>query len=202
LQKYRTEQIKNLLAEVRFSPNRVKYDMLDRAESLMALLDGSRSYPFEFICAKITGYNPAHDVEIAMLSATDIINDLLIFVLDLSKSVNQPAPAGAATIEELAGKLNVSAKTIRRWKEKFLMMRYFVFPGDVKKIGITESAFELAARHSQGEIDKAKRFSRLTRREREKLLDLYIDKRTASPALSRQAAPSLLKPPGLCQIVL
>ncbi|MGE4285302.1 MAG: sigma-70 family RNA polymerase sigma factor [Phycisphaerae bacterium] len=187
MQKYRTEQIKNLLAEVRFSPNRVKYDMLDRAEALMALLEGSRSYPFEFVCAKITGYNPARDVEIVLLSAADILNDLLLFVLDLSRSVNQPAPVGAVTIEELAVKLNVSVKTIRRWKDKFLMMRYFVFAGNVRKIGITESAFEFAARHCSAEIDKAKRFSRLTRRERERVLDLYIDARTANPELSRQS---------------
>ena len=188
---FKIKQISSLLADIRFSPIRVKLDMIDRAESLLMLVDSDVAYPFEFICAKITGYNPGDDADIVMVKGVDIVADLRLFLLKLSQSVDQPTAMvgqNVYSISELAKQLNVSDKTIRRWKVDKLITRYFIFPDGVKKVGITQKSYDYFASKHPNLIQKASEFSRLKKEEKDEIIDLCRELKKENPSIKRQQA--------------
>ena len=77
-------------------------------------------------------------------SGREAKHDLGLFVEDLSDAANVAAEAAGervVTIDELAKQLNVSTKTISRWRRMGLISRRFVFDGR-KRVGFLESSVD------------------------------------------------------------
>ncbi|AQQ09888.1 RNA polymerase sigma factor RpoD [Sedimentisphaera cyanobacteriorum] len=192
---FKTDKIKELLADVRFSPIRVKLEMLEKAESLYFLLDSGKQYPYEFVCSKITGYNPGGEGEIEILEGSSVQADVRLFVLELSKTVSQPAAMlnhPAYSIASLSEMLGVSDKTIRRWKRFGLIVRYLVFEDGIKKLAITQQAFEHFKKQNPEIITKASNFNRLSEEERKQILELSKQLKEKRPEIARSKAAELI----------
>lgn len=73
------------------------------------------------------------------------------------------------TAEELAHRLNVSTKTISRWRRHGLVSQRFVFDGR-KRVGFLESWVEEFVRKNRDRVERGSHFSQLTEQEREEIL--------------------------------
>jgi RNA polymerase primary sigma factor len=117
--------------QIRFAPRPKKLQQVEAAERLIAELRPEKTYTYEYICFRITGYRPealAHTT----ISGADVLHDLRLFVEDLSDSADMTADnigEQVLTVEELAKQFNVSTKTISRWRELGLVSRRLVFDG-------------------------------------------------------------------------
>src|SRR6516164_5762878 len=95
-----------------------------RAELLLAELDADKSYPYQFICYRVTDYRPDAYPDL-LLGGQALVHDLGLMIAELASSM--PAvPADTLsepvrTLEEISKELNVTTKTINRWRKRGLI---------------------------------------------------------------------------------
>src|ERR1700724_669417 len=115
--------------QVRFAPPPRRLEQLARAERLLAELEPAKQYPYQFICYRITDYRPDAYPNL-LIDGRDLEHDLCLFIAELSRhtpavrveSVDEPV----LTLEQISKQLNVSTKTISRWRERGLVGRHIL----------------------------------------------------------------------------
>ncbi len=164
-----------LLMTLRFTPEAKRQQQLDAAEDLIGLIDPQRDYPYEFVFFKITGFNPKESDGSYLIHGEDLLADLRLFVTQLSsRDVQRVNELGEKvfTIEDLADYLNVSTKTVNRWRKRGLVTRKYLFPDGVKRLGLSDTAVQRFLQAHPDLIQQAGRFNRLSPVEKETVLAL------------------------------
>ena len=124
---------------------------MTQAERLLAELDPARTYPYEYICYRVTNFRPESYPDLK-LTGREASHDLRLFVEDVSDAADVPADAAGErvlTVEELARQFNVSTKTISRWRRQGLVSRRFVFDGR-KRVGFLQSSVDRFVEQQRG----------------------------------------------------
>ena len=158
--------------QVRYAPREKKLQQVIAAEQLVAELNPAKSYPFEYVCFRITTYRAETDAR-EQLSGDSLLRDLRLFIEDLSDSANVPVEAvgeQVLTVEDLAAQFNVSTKTIARWREQGLVSRRFVFDGR-KRVGFLKSSVDRFVKRNPEKVARGAKFSQLTDNERFELVE-------------------------------
>jgi RNA polymerase primary sigma factor len=170
----KTEVMEQLLMELRFAPAATRARQAEGAERLLSMLRKETEYPYEFICYHVTGYRPkgkaAKDV---MLSGEELIDDLQVFIRKLSgKAAQDAASIGESvySIDEIAERFGVSARTIERWRKRGLGGRQFVFADGKQRTGFTESTVKSFIAANERLVDRAKAFAVLSEEKREQII--------------------------------
>jgi RNA polymerase sigma factor (sigma-70 family) len=187
--KFQDSSLEQLFADERFSPLRQKLKMLQTAEELFGLLSPGRGYPFEFVCYKITGYRPESEPSPDLIPAEILACDLATFILLMSKTISQPVQMinqPFYTLEQAAEKLDVSLKTVNRWRKKGLISRSVIFADGKRRIIILESALKLFLEKNPELIDNSRGFSRLAESERDQIVSSALQLARLHPDWSRQ----------------
>ncbi|AQQ70820.1 RNA polymerase principal sigma factor HrdB [Limihaloglobus sulfuriphilus] len=171
--------IKQLLKDVRFAPKNTKLRQLVSAENFIDTIDKNRSYPFDFVCYKITGFR-YHEDEFSedVLTGSDLYTDLLGFVLSLSSQISIPVKEVSEkvyTVVELAGKFKVARKTIDRWRRQGLVSRTYIYEDSRRRVGVRESDMKkFISRHPEM-FRRASKFSRMNDHEKRQIISLAKD---------------------------
>jgi len=158
--------------QIRFAPRVKKLQQVEAAERLIAEIDSDKTYPYEYVCFRITGFRPTEPAS-SKLTGDDLRHDLRLFVEDLSDSADMAADnigEQVLTVEELAKQFNVSTKTISRWRELGLVSRRLVFDGR-KRVGFLRSSVDRFVKHNQERVARGARFSQLTEEQRQEIID-------------------------------
>ncbi len=158
--------------QVRFAPRERKIEQLDQAERLIHEIDPGRTYTYEYLCFRITGYRPELVANVSM-SGADARHDLRLLIEDLSDSADiYAAEAGQPvhTVDDLARMFHVSTKTISRWRNQGLVSRRFLFDGR-KRVGFLKQSVERFIANNEERIRRGERFSQLTSSERQGIID-------------------------------
>jgi RNA polymerase primary sigma factor len=159
--------------QVRVASRDKKLEHVNRAEKLLAELDSGRSYPYEYLCYRITEYRPDTAANVAV-AGKDVAHDLRLFVEDVSDSANvkvEDAGEPVHTVEELSKMFNVSTKTISRWREQGLVSRRFLFDGKRKRVGFLRSSVERFVSSNTERVRRGERFSQLSEEERRDMIE-------------------------------
>ena len=164
----KNQNLAQLLAQLHFTPQKHLRKQLDAAEKLLALIKPDNEYPFDFVCFHITGFHPKTMTEQQPIKGNELADDLRIFIAKLSGQLalavdeqNQKV----YTIEALADSLDVSTKTIHRWRKRGLTSRKCVFDDVKKRLGFLQSAVDKFLNDNPDIVAKAKNFQRLTEKE-------------------------------------
>jgi len=170
---YKSPELRELRdQQIRFAPRTKKLQQVEAAERLIAEIDGERTYPYDYVCFRITGYRPSDSVTNKFLGE-DLRHDLRLFVEDLSDSADMAADnigEQVLTVEELAKQFNVSTKTISRWRELGLVSRRLVFDGR-KRVGFLRSSVDRFVKTNHERVARGARFSQLTEEQRLEIID-------------------------------
>ena len=170
---YKSPELRELRdQQIRFAPRPKKLQQVEAAERLIAEIDGERTYPYDYVCFRITGYRPSDSVTSKFLGE-DLRHDLRLFVEDLSDSADMAADnigEQVLTVEELAKQFNVSTKTISRWRELGLVSRRLVFDGR-KRVGFLRSSVDRFVKTNHERVARGARFSQLTEEQRQEIID-------------------------------
>ena len=157
--------------QARYAPREKKIEQIERAEELLREIDDSRTYTYEYICFRVTGYRPDSTPQ-QTASGEEVRHDLRLFIEDLSESAKlriEEANERVCTVDELSHMFNVSTKTISRWRDKGLMSRRFMFDGR-SRIGFLESAVDRFVQDNRVRIERGERFSQITDHERDEIV--------------------------------
>jgi len=172
---FKNNCIKHLLHDLRFAPVSQRLKIMDAAEQLHSTLDENLEYPYEFVCFKITEYHPKKSELAEILDGDSLAYDLRLFIKKLGDALSEPVQLiqeEVYTIIQLAEKLQVSTKTIHRWRERGLVVRSLIFEDGKRRLGITESALERFLSKNPGLQENAAKFNLLSDSEKEQIIEL------------------------------
>jgi RNA polymerase primary sigma factor len=158
--------------QLRFAPTDQKHQQIEAAERLIGEIDPEKTYTYEYVCFRITGYRPENAAR-TTINGNDLQHDLHLFVEDLSDAMEQRVDEmgeQVLTVEELARRFNVSTKTISRWRELGLVSRRLVFDGR-KRVGFLRSSVDRFVKKNQERVIRGARFSQLTEEQRRDIID-------------------------------
>ncbi|MCK5226088.1 MAG: sigma-70 family RNA polymerase sigma factor, partial [Planctomycetes bacterium] len=173
MQHIKNENIAQLLMQMRFMPEKQRRKQLNAAEKLLTIIDNKKQYPFDFVCFHITEFNPKIPTEQQLINGDELAGDLQIFIAKLSSQFAMPAAEQKQkvySIEELAAKFEVATKTIHRWRKRGLIARKFIFQDGKKRFGFLQSSIDNFLKANPSTITKAKKFTRLTNKEKQKII--------------------------------
>ncbi|TVQ55998.1 MAG: DNA-binding protein [Phycisphaerales bacterium] len=165
--RFQLQTLDELLRQLRYAPVSARHRLIDAAEALAHDIDPERMYPHEFVIYRITGYRPEQDEE-AVDSGAALLADLAAFISRLSETAPlNEAERGcrALSIEDVSAQLNVSLRTVQRYRKQGLIFHYVsADDGNAGEIGLAcfEDALQAFRDRHAGMIEKAARYSQIT----------------------------------------
>ena len=179
-----------------------------RAETLHDQIDPDTTYPFAFLAFRLTDRRREYGVD-ALYVGQAVRADLRLLIDQLSRTlILPPADGDARSTVQLAAELNVSTKTLSRWRADGLRWRWIAPdaaalkpdskpPAQVRRvIGFTAEA---VARYTERRADKVARatgFSQMTDAQRDKLIARARRLAHTTDATLNQVAAHLAKRSG------
>jgi RNA polymerase primary sigma factor len=158
--------------QVRFAPPPRRLEQLRRAERLLGEIDAEKEYPYQFICFRITDYRPDAYADL-LLHGQALRHDLCLLVRQLAGSM--PAvPADTLTepvrtLEEISKDLNVTTKTINRWRKRGLIGIPVLVNGR-RHVGFLDSLVQPFLAANRERVVRSGKFSQLTQEEKDEIL--------------------------------
>jgi RNA polymerase primary sigma factor len=172
--------------QTRFAPPARRQAQVTAAQRLLAELEPSRSYPYQYVCYRVTEYRS--DAHASLLIPGGLLrHDLELFIRQLEKSV-PPLPIEQAvepllTLDEVSQSFNVSTKTISRWRMKGLSAKRVKVNGR-SQLGFTRGAVERFVADHKDLVEKGSRFSHLSGNEKDEILRLARELRDQGGTLT------------------
>lgn len=165
---YRSPVMKQLRdQQARYAPRQKKLEQVEQAEQFLQEVMPDKTYPYELLCFRITGYRPESVPRVTM-AGEDVQHDLRLFIEDVSDAAAvrvEDAGQPVYTVEELSKMFNVSTKTISRWREQGLIGRRFLFQGR-KRVGFLQRSVDRFVNDNREKVRRGERFSQLTDQDR------------------------------------
>jgi len=148
--------------------------VVERAEDLFYNIERSQRNSVMRVSQFLLG---AANIDIAgtTVSGADIRHDLRRLVEDLTRAHPQPVDKVGEPVlsaEGVAGRFNVSAKSISRWRRENLLGRYFL-AGGRRRIGFLESSVRRFSVKNPKLVERASRFRQLSDEERRSIVNNY-----------------------------
>jgi RNA polymerase primary sigma factor/RNA polymerase sigma factor len=138
-----------------------------RAEQLLYQLNAEKPYEVGMIAERVLGIEPT-DSATPVASGEEIRNELVRLIEAISAATITSVDAASEpvlTVDEVAQRWNVSAKTISRWRNRGLVARTFTFNGR-QRVGFLESSLNRFAAAHPRLVRRGSLFSRITEEER------------------------------------
>jgi RNA polymerase primary sigma factor len=173
MKNYKQEILKELAdQQVRFAPPPRRLEQLKRAEQLLTEIDPTREYPYQFVCYRITDFRSDANGGV-LLPGQDVIHDLGLWINEMANSLPaipvEDVAEPVLTIEEISKKLNVTTKTIHRWRKRGLIGIPVLANGH-RQLGFIPSLVDPFLAANKDRVEKSGRFTLLTALEKEEIL--------------------------------
>jgi len=146
--------------QVRFAPPARRLEQADLARRLLSEIEAGKRYPYQFVCFRVTGYRPDAYADL-LIDGADLAGDLR----EMIRLLDDPVVA----LEELSKQLNVSTKTIRRWR-KFGLEGKLVLCQGKRQLGFKQSVVDDFLAANTQRVERGGRFSQMTDAERADVL--------------------------------
>ena len=158
--------------QVRFAPAARRREQVARAAKLLGELDPAKVYPYQFVCYRITDFRSGAHADL-LIPAADLKHDLAEFIRRVERSI-PPLPIEQAvepilTLDEVSRRLNVSTKTINRWRVRGLVGQRVIVKGR-RQLGFPKSLLDRFLEDNSSLVARGSSFSRLADGERETIL--------------------------------
>ncbi len=158
--------------QVRFAPPARRLDHLTRAERLLVEMDPAKEYPYQYVVYRLTDYRPEAYPEM-LIPGKELVHDLGTMIADLARSMPAVAVETMAepvlTLDQISKKLNVTTKTINRWRKRGLIGIPILVNGR-RHVGFLPSLVDPFLTANKNRVEKSSNFSQLTRAEKDEIL--------------------------------
>lgn len=174
-QAFRTRELQQLTRQLLFAPPSRRSEQVRAAELLHDQIDPDRTYPLDYLSYRITGRRSTSEADDSPLLVGEAVKPDLRQMIDaLSRSIDlRESQLGepCESIANLAERLNVSTKTIHRWRGAGLRWRWVTHATAGRKtIVIPESSLQQFRNQQPSRVERASDFSQLTSEQRQQIL--------------------------------
>ncbi len=158
--------------QVRFAPPAKRLEQLGRAERLLTEIDDIKDYPYQFVCFRITDFRPDSYPDL-LIPGSELKHDLCLLITELAKSMPavpvESMQEPVMTLDQMSERLQVSTKTINRWRRRGLIGLPVVYNGR-RQVGFLPSLVEPFLSANQERVERSARFTQLSDGEKEEIL--------------------------------
>ncbi len=155
--------------QVRFAPPARRLEQLTRAQKLLGEIEPERAYPYQFVCYRVTDFRPESYPDL-LISGMDLSHDLALMIEALGGTVPAAEPADElVSLDELSKRLNVSTKTVRRWRKLGLVGRRVLRNGK-RQVCYQRSVINHFLTTHRDRVERGSKFSQMSDVEREDVL--------------------------------
>ncbi len=172
-QSFRCHPIAELTRQLLIAPASIRPTQVRHAEALHDDLEPDRNYPFDFISYHITGYR-SDATPPMLLTGEAVMADLRLLIDKLTHATPMPVTDDdpVQSPESLAERLNISTKTVSRWRGQGLRWRWVAQPGHKHKvIAFTPQAVEAFLRRHPQRVARASDRTRIDPRTRQQVIE-------------------------------
>jgi RNA polymerase sigma factor (sigma-70 family) len=172
--------------QTRYAPPARRQEQVARAERLLREVEPGRSYPYQYVCYRLTEYRSNAHSDL-LIPGDDLRHDLGLFVRRLDRSVPavpiEQAIEPMLTLDEVSRQFSVSTKTISRWRLRGLAARRVKVNGR-SQLGFPRSVVEKFVAEHHDLVEKGAKFSHLTDAEKDDILRLAREMRDTGSTLT------------------
>jgi len=158
--------------QVRFVPPPRRLEQMKRTERLLAEIVAEKSYPYQYICFRITDYRPDAYPDL-LIDGADLQHDLGLLIAELAASLPaipvEEMSEPVLTLEQMSEKLNVTTKTLNRWRKRGLI-GLPVMLGGRRQVGFLGSLVGPFLDSNKERVQQSGKFSQMTETEKEDIL--------------------------------
>ena len=170
MRKYTNTCMEELAGELCTGLMRLRRGYIDAAELMIRIVEPGRTYPFEFVFFRLTGYRPpSGQVSAGMLQGKGLLGDLQSLMFDACDSFElRTADYKGAVFDtpSLARRFNISTKTVQRWRRRGMPSRRLIFPDGKRRVAFLESSVQWFTDNHLRDVSRSVRFTQMSSRER------------------------------------
>ncbi len=171
--KFFNRDMAGLAHQLTISPRRLRTAQLRGIENLLSLVERDKAYPYDFVCYHITKYRKRGLFTGVAVPGKALIADLVTMADLLSRKANLTVAELGETYQthsEVAAKLSVSTKTIRRWRSRGLLGLRVTFADGVNRLAFPAGTVKRFVEKNKALVEKGAAFTQLTSAERNRLV--------------------------------
>lgn len=172
--KFYNKDMAELAHQLTLSPRRLRVAQIQEMEAVLGLIDPDRTYPFDFVCYRITKYRKRSSRTSAFVPGKALISDLVTMAEVCSRKANLRVAElcdATQTHQQLAKELGVSTKTIRRWRTRGLMGLRAVFDDGVNRLVFCRGTIDRFVQRNKELVERGASFRQLTAAERNRIIE-------------------------------
>ncbi len=154
-----------LILQLRFESPATLLEQSYRAEHLIRLIEPDKSYPYDYICYKLTDYKSRETAEPRLVHGCDLIRELATFISQVTRQNPQPIaslPETALSVRQIVKENDISAKTLKRWMKIGLIQRLAVGTDGICQNVILATTWQWFVSRHEKLLARASAFTRLT----------------------------------------
>ncbi|MEW6251083.1 MAG: sigma-70 family RNA polymerase sigma factor [Planctomycetota bacterium] len=175
MEKLRITSMRALADQLLRGPIRLRLRQLLGIDFLLSVVEADKAYPFDFVCHALTGYRRpnAADGNGRLLDGDLLISDLVALAEELSADALLRAedwPEELFSVPDLAGRFDVSTKTIFRWRRRGMAGWRFQERDNRTRLLFPERCVRRFVGRNAGLVSRGSSFSQLSKEERERIV--------------------------------
>jgi RNA polymerase sigma factor (sigma-70 family) len=176
---WRDDKILELASQLTYSNAEKRHEQLSAAIALVGSVDPAKTYPWDFIHFRITGFQPVTHSDHAVagkILRTDL-STLIEFLsdtlsIDVADAVAPHSDDRVLTMEEVSAQFKVASKTIQRWRKTGLIALRYVYPDGRRRLGFLDSVIAEFASVNKDRVERSATFKQLSEEEKAKILTM------------------------------
>ena len=176
--------------------------MLADAEAFVGDITADGEYPYELVVDRVTRYRPEGVRVGSVVPGSALLHDMTAFILRLSR--RDPLPAslrgGALHAADVARALNVSARTLARFRSDGLVMHHVRDAGGPVRVACFPDALQAFRERAAARVDRAGRTVRMGADARVELRSRAVELCAAGGRTSLHAIATRLAPVFGCSV--
>lgn len=193
--KYKNSSLGELAHQLTLSPRRLRVKQIAGVDRLLDLVDVGKSYPYDLVCFHITGTRPLIQNQKNAIGGDQLVADLPTLAEHVTRKSAIPLadlPGEYNTHDEVSAALEVSTKTLRRWRARGLLGLRAVFDDGVSRLVFSRSAVKRFKDRNRELVERGASFKLLTDVEKDHIIELarmmLADKREKLYIIARAIA--------------
>lgn len=171
---YVRREIAQLGHQLKLSPKRLRPSQVAGVERLLRFVRADKCYPYDLICYHVTGYESRKLRDAAGIPGEELIGDLVQLIDELTRSAPLAPEAYSEpvyTLAELAQRLDVSTKTVGRWRKRGLICRRVLMRDGKTQLTVLDSDARRFVQQNIEFVRRAAAFKQLDETEKTTIIE-------------------------------